>query len=129
MAKHEFSLERGIPFGKGKDAEMQYNVVLRPLKTADVIDARMEAEKVVFANDDQGNAKGITVVSEVTMGLELLRRQVESVGDIQGPLTLKQIRKMHIEDFELLNGEAEKFDEALEVTAKRGRVLQPDSAT
>lgn len=124
MAKIEFTLEHGIPFGRGKDKEMQYDVVLRELTTADVIDARTDSEKVIFVPDDEGNGKAITVVSEVSMGLELLRRQIASVGEIKGPLSMKQLRAMKLTDFDLLNIHAEKLDAATEVIAKRGRLEQ-----
>ncbi|MBV7262560.1 phage tail assembly protein [Photobacterium sp. WH24] len=126
MAKMEFELEHGLPFGRGKDAEMQYDVTLRELTTKDVIDARTAAEKVIFVPDPETHTeKAITVVSEVNMGLELLRRQVARIGDIQGPLTMKQIHQLHLDDFQLLNLNAEKLDAAVEVAAKRGRLERP----
>ena len=130
MAKLDFQLTHGIPFGKGADAELQYEVVLRELTTGDVIDARSDAEQVVFVPDsDSGGTKAITVVSEVKMGIELLRRQIASVGVIHGPLTMGQIRQFHIDDFELVNEQAEKLDSVLEVAAKRGRVEEPSDGS
>ncbi len=126
MAKHEFQFEHGLTFGKGIDAEMQYDVVLRELTTGDIIDAREAAEKVIFPNVEEikTGARPMTVVSEVQVGLELARRQVANVGEIQGPLTVAQLRKLHPADFEALNNNLKLFDDALAVAEARGRVEQ-----
>ncbi|PMI33514.1 hypothetical protein BCT30_04915 [Enterovibrio norvegicus] len=130
MAKIEFSLEHGLLFGKGQDAEPHYDVVLRELTTRDVIEARTKAEQVVFVPDPQtGTERGITVVSEVKMGIELLCRQVASIGDIQGPLSVRQLYGLHVDDFALLNEQAERLDAAVEVAEKRGRLEQPGDGT
>ncbi|ODS10921.1 phage tail assembly protein [Vibrio scophthalmi] len=124
MAKIEFTIEHGLPFGKGEDKEMQYDVTLRSLTTGDVIDARIAAEKVIFAPDPDspGITKAITVVSDVMVGLELLRRQIASVGVLQGPLEMSMLRKFHPEDFDLINKRAEMLDQATQVAEKRGRM-------
>ncbi|MDA0148857.1 phage tail assembly protein [Vibrio sp. LaRot3] len=124
MATDEFTIEHGLPLGKGVDAEMQYDVKLRTLTTGDVIDARVAAEKVIFAPDPDSPeiTKAITVVSDVTMGLELLRRQIASVGEIHGPLEMFQLRKFHPDDFETINQRAELLDKATQVAEKRGRM-------
>ena len=128
MAKIEFQLKHGLAFGKGRDAEMQYEVVLRELTTRDVIEARTNAEQVVFVPDN-GMEKGITVVSEVKMGIELLCRQIESIGEIKGPLSNKELYQLHLSDFALLNEYAEKLDTAVEVAEKRGRLEQSGEST
>ena len=128
MAKIEFQLKHGLAFGKGRDAEMQYEVVLRELTTRDVIEARTNAEQVVFVPDN-GMEKGITVVSEVKMGIELLCRQIESIGEIKGPLSNKELYQLHLSDFALLNEHAEKLDTAVEVAEKRGRLEQSGEST
>ena len=118
MAKLDFQLTHGIPFGKGADAELQYEVVLRELNSGDLIDAALDAERVVFA--DEGK-KAIAYTSDVLYGFELLRRQVSSVGVIQGPLTLKQLRLFAPEDLNLLQGKAEKLDSLMMDMSERGR--------
>ncbi|WNJ96537.1 phage tail assembly protein [Vibrio ruber] len=118
MAKHEFSFRHGLMFGKGKDAEPQYDVVLRELTSADLIDAAMEAERVVFV--DEGK-KAIAYTSEVLYGFELLRRQISSVGEIQGPLTFKQLRQLHPDDLQTLQDETEKLDGLIKGVSERGR--------
>jgi phage FluMu protein gp41 len=44
------------------------------------------------------NGKAVAYCSEVLMGLGMLRRQIASVGEIPGPLSLKQIYAFHPED-------------------------------
>lgn len=109
MAKIEFTLKHGIPFGKGRDAEMQYDVVLRELNAGDIIDASEDAERVMFS--PSGGAVAYT--SNVRAGYELLRRQIASIGDIQGPLEMKDLRRMHRDDMEMLQQKAEALDTLL----------------
>lgn len=130
MANIEFTLSHGLPFGQSNDAELQYDVVLRELTTRDVIEARTKAEQVVFVPDPQtGAERGITVVSEVRMGIELLCRQIESIGEIKGPLPERQLYQLHVDDFALLNEQAERLDAAVGVAEKRGRLEQSGSRT
>jgi phage FluMu protein gp41 len=118
MAKHEFLFKHGLMFGSGNDAELQYDVVLRELRSEDLIDAAMDAERVVFV--DAGR-KALAYTSEVLYGFELLRRQVAAVGEIQGPLTLNQLKKLHPADLQILQDEAEKLDRLVQGVAERGR--------
>ena len=68
MAKIEFQLEHGLPFGKGKDREMQYDVVLRELNGKDVIDASLEAEKVTFISTSDGGVEPVAYTSNILLG-------------------------------------------------------------
>lgn len=117
MAKIEFQLEHGIPLGKGRNAEMQYDVELRELTGADVIDASLEAEKVVFNGDGQA----VAYSSNVIMGYALLCRQVDCIGEIKGPLTLNELRKMHPIDIASLQRHAEELDQLIAKVETRGR--------
>lgn len=115
MAKIEFTLKHGMLFGKGRDAELQYDVVLRELTAGDIIDASEAAEKVMFS--PSGGAVAYT--SNVRAGYELLRRQVESIGDIKGPIEMKELRRMHRDDLEMLQQKAEELDLLLTETATK----------
>lgn len=55
------------------------------------------------------------------MGLELLRRQIASIGSIPGPLSLKQLYQLHPEDLKLLTAKADALDDLLTEVADRGR--------
>lgn len=116
MAILVFDLKHGLKVGKGADAETHYEVELRELTTADVIDSELAAEKVVVVGE-----KGIAYTSGVIMGLELLRRQVARVGEIDGPLSMKLLRLLHPDDMKMLNDKAEEMDKALAGIGNRGR--------
>lgn len=118
MAQMTITLKRGFITGKGTTDEMRHNVVtFRELSSKDVIDAQLEAERVVVGE----NGKAVAYCSEVLMGIGMLRRQIASVGEIPGPLSLKQIYGFHPEDLELLSTRAAALDDLLSETALRGR--------
>ena len=113
MAIMTFDLEHGFKVGESTHSE----VGLRKLATGDYIDAQLAAEKVVVQN-----GKALAYTSDVLMGLELLGRQVEYIGAIQGPFTVKDFRKLHEDDFQLIQKKAEALDNQLaEALAQRGR--------
>ncbi|AUV10769.1 hypothetical protein C2U39_00335 [Aeromonas sp. ASNIH3] len=120
MALITFQLTHGIPgktMGGGDEPLLYREVGLRELTAADLIDAQLDAEKVVVQN-----GKAIAYTSDVLYGLNLLCRQVEYIGEIPGPLTINMIKKMHVDDFGLLQGKAQELDMALaEALAERGR--------
>ncbi|SAP98046.1 Mu-like prophage FluMu protein gp41 [Klebsiella oxytoca] len=118
MAEMNITLKHGYVAGKGTDDEIRYKeVTFRELTSKDVIDAQLEAERVVIGE----NGKAVAYCSEVLMGLGMLRRQIASVGEIPGPLSLKQIYAFHPEDLELLSSKAAALDDLLSETAGRGR--------
>lgn len=115
MAIMTFDLKHGFKVGESTHTE----VGLRKLTTGDYIDAQLAAEKVVVQNN-----KALAYTSDVLMGLELLCRQVEYIGAIQGPFTIKDFRKLEPEDFQLIQNKAEELDNQLaEALAQRGRAL------
>ncbi|CAH6294247.1 hypothetical protein AN2336V5_4053 [Klebsiella oxytoca] len=118
MAEMKITLKHGYVAGKGTDDEIRYTeVTFRELTSKDVIDAQLEAERVVIGE----NGKAVAYCSEVLMGLGMLRRQIASVGEIPGPLSLKQVCAFHPEDLELLSSKAAALDDLLSETASRGR--------
>ncbi|EJI0962862.1 TPA: hypothetical protein LZR68_005262, partial [Escherichia coli] len=84
-------LKDGLPFGTGDETEMQYDVTLRELTAGDLIDAQAAAEKLVMSKEGP-----VLVSSPSRMGLEMLRRQIASVGCIKGPLSLALMRKLSV---------------------------------
>jgi phage FluMu protein gp41 len=120
MAILVFELKHGLTVGKGADAETHYEVELRELTTADVIDSELAAEKVVVVGAN-GSEKGIAYTSGVIMGLELLRRQVARIGEIDGPVSMKLLRQLHPDDMKMLNDKADEMDKALAGIGNRGR--------
>lgn len=118
MAQTTIPLIHGFITGKGTEDETRHmSIVLRELGSKDIVDAQLESERVVISP----NGKAVAYCSEVLMGLELLRRQIASVGDMPGPLSLKQIYQFHPEDLKLLTERADAVDGLLVETATRGR--------
>lgn len=117
MALTTFELEHGLKaMGSGDEPLLYREVGLRELNTNDIIDAQLAAEKVVVHE----NGKAVAYTSDVLYGLELLRRQIEYIGEVKGPIDIKMIRKLHTEDFDLVQRKAQELDQALaEDLAKR----------
>jgi len=118
MAITTFELEHGLKATDEEGESLLYREVgLRELTAADLIDAQIDSEKVVVQH-----GKAIAYTSDVLYGLNLLCRQVEYIGQMKGPLNIKQLKKLHVEDFSLLQTKAQELDMALaEALAERGR--------
>ncbi|EMP7137194.1 TPA: phage tail assembly protein [Serratia marcescens] len=118
MAQMTETLIHGLVTGKGTTDETTHKeVTLRELGSKDIVDAQLAAERVVIGE----NGKAVAYCSEVLMGLELLRRQIASIGSIPGPLSLKQLYQLHPEDLKLLTAKADALDDLLTEVADRGR--------
>ncbi|MGQ5745868.1 hypothetical protein HMPREF3138_20975 [Serratia sp. HMSC15F11] len=118
MAQMTETLIHGLVTGKGTTDETTHKeVTLRELGSKDIVDAQLAAERVVIGE----NGKAVAYCSEVLMGLELLRRQIASIGSIPGPLSLKQLYHLHPEDLKLLTAKADALDDLLTEVADRGR--------
>ncbi|OUS51469.1 hypothetical protein BM607_009435 [Shewanella sp. SACH] len=104
MAVMTFELEHGLKVGDNIHLE----VGLRELTSGDYIDAQIAAEKVIVQD-----GKAIAYTSDVMYGLQLLVRQVEYIGKVQGPIDVKELRKLHQEDFTLLQVKASELDQLI----------------
>ncbi|MCE9848405.1 phage tail assembly protein [Aeromonas allosaccharophila] len=110
MALITFELDHGLKaVGSGDEPLLYREVGLRELTTNDLIDAQLAAEKVVV----HPGGKAVAYTSDVLYGLELLRRQIAYIGEVQGPIEIKMIRKLHTEDFDLIQRKAQELDQAL----------------
>ncbi|MEZ8869547.1 phage tail assembly protein [Vibrio sp. 10N.247.310.56] len=113
MAIMTFQLDHGFKVGEVVHLE----VGLRELNSGDYIDAQLAAEKVIV-ND--GVAMAYT--SDVLYGAELLVRQIEYIGSVKGPFTVKELRKFHQDDFKLVQEKARELDELIaQELENRGR--------
>ncbi|MDA8483590.1 phage tail assembly protein [Pseudomonas resinovorans] len=121
MAKIELTLRDGLPFGKGEEAALQYDATLRSLTAGDIIDARMESERVVETPSGPR-----LVHSPESMALHVLRRQITRIGVISGPLSIAQLRQLSHHDLQLLEGESDALEvaELSERLGNRGRAEQ-----
>ncbi|ECH5074914.1 hypothetical protein FPX35_02250 [Salmonella enterica] len=93
LAKGYVDLLDGLPFGEGR----VYRVTFRELSAKDSIDAEMDAERVM----DTRNGP-ILIASPSLRGVQLLRRQIAAVGEIEGPLSMLQIGQLSERDLSRL---------------------------
>lgn len=124
MATVPVTLTHGLKIGEDtlKDA------VLREPTAGDIIEAQEEAEKLVYTVEDNGNRIVPTLVASPTMvGVHVLRRQIVKIGNLSGPIELDMIKRLHPEDFGLLQAKADELDAATSAeiasreVAQRGR--------
>lgn len=115
-----FKLLDGLPFGTGNDKVLQYDVTFRELTAGDLIDAQVASEKVVMTKEGP-----VLVSSPALMGLEMLRRQIAKVGEINGPLSMTLIKSLTQQDFQRLSIATELRDIAMAASLSndRGRVV------
>ncbi len=119
MSNHKFSLKHGLKVGD----DILKNVVLKPsLSAGEILEASEAAEKLVMVGE-AGYKEPTFVISPTLMGIESLRRQIVSIDDLQGPISLHQIKGLHEEDLRMLNqvaADLEKIKVSQEL-ARRGR--------
>lgn len=119
MAVMTFRLKHGYVMKVDGEAVLQYEVGLKELTGGDIIESQEAAEQVI----ELPNGKVAAYVSDVKMGLNMLCRQVEYIGDVPGPLSIGQLKKLHREDLALLQSKASELDKlTMEAVAARGRV-------
>lgn len=113
MANIKVSLKDGVKLG----GKTHMTVMMRELTPGDLIDAGMAAERAVETPDGY-----IFAVSPTLMGMYALARQIESVGDYDGVVELNDLRRFSREDFEAIQLEAQKLDDAvIKAVMQRGR--------
>lgn len=113
MAVITFDLDDGLKIADVTHKE----VVMRELDSGDIIDAQMASEKITMLNNNP-----VVYTSDVLLGLEMLRRQIERIGTYEGPLSIKDLRKLSPSDFTLVQLKADELDMALaEALKSRGR--------
>ncbi|APB78614.1 TPA: phage tail assembly protein [Pasteurella multocida] len=115
-------LQTGLMFGD----EPQTEVTLRELTTGDLLDAEVAAERMVMSPD----GVPVLVKSPALFGYEILRRQIASIGKINGPISLKMLHSLTSEDLNRISVFAETW-EATKATqvVERGRLDAADTET
>lgn len=93
LQKGYVDLLDGLPFGEGR----VYRVTFRELSAKDSIDAEAEAEQYIETRNGP-----ILIASPSLRGVALLRRQIATVGDIEGPLSMLQIGQLSERDLSRL---------------------------
>lgn len=103
MATVKVTLKTGLTIGETVHKE----ALLREVTAGDLIDATEESEKVVLTPDGYQ-----LLVSNTLVGLNTLRRQIVSIGDHPGPLTISELGHLSGKDMNLLQQQAEILDSA-----------------
>lgn len=117
MAAINVTLEHGLKIG-----DVTHLVAtLRDPNSGDIIDAMEESEKLVLLPGSDRPEPAL-VASPVLVGINTLRRQIVSIGDYKGPLTLAEIKRLHPSDLDRLQKKAEELEAAgLSGLIDRGR--------
>ncbi len=122
MSTIEVTLQKGLRVG-----QISHTIaVLREPSAGDVIDASMDAEKVVMVPtgvDGAGHAvmEPQLVTSPTLVGINVLRRQIVRIGAIDGPLERELLDKLSPTDLNLLQAKAQELEAASIEVAQRGR--------
>ena len=110
MVKKTFTLLDGLQVG---DGPVHKEVVLRDLRAGDVIEATEDAEPA-----DDGRIS--IAASPTRVGMLILIKRIEKLGDLQMPLTEAEFKKLTLRDMNLINKMADE-QEAQTALAARGR--------
>lgn len=115
LQKGYVDLLDGLPFGEGRE----YRVTFRELTAKDSIDAEMDAERYIDTHNGP-----VLIASPSLRGVQLLRRQIAAVGDIEGPLSMLQIGQLSERDLSRLMVAVNLRDTALagKLAGDRGRL-------
>jgi len=113
MSNATFELSDGLMLGE----EKQTSVTLRLPTAGDIIEATEESEKLFTTPDGPALVSSPALVASHT-----LCKQVVSIGDIPGPLSLEQLKKLTPTDMELMHTKSAELEMAsMAVTLSRGR--------
>ena len=110
------TLAHGLKIGD----ELHHQVVLREATAGDILDAQEEAERLMLVPNDDGGVEPMLIASPSRVGVEVLRRQIVSIGDVSGPLDLKLLRRLEPEDLNLLLAKSEQLDGAAVESVQEG---------
>lgn len=89
----QIKLKDGLLIGD----ERVTDLTLRKLTTGDLLDSEVAAEQVKLTS--QGYQ---LIASSAVMSAELYRRSVLKIGDLSGPMSIKQLKSLSMVDYNLL---------------------------
>jgi len=108
MSEITVPLTHGLTVGKA----VFKKAVLREPTAGDVIEAQEESEKLVTTFDEKNKPQHEFIPSPTMVGVHVLRRQIKSIDDCSGPLSLDNIKSLHPEDLSLLQEKANELENA-----------------
>ncbi|MGO2354635.1 MAG: hypothetical protein ACTH58_07845 [Marinomonas foliarum] len=111
------TLHKGLKVGE----KIQNVATLRELNAGDVLKAMEESERVVMVPTANG-IEPTLLMSNALMGVNTLRRQIVSIGEIQGPLEREQLDLLSDRDLDILQTCASDMEKAIaKALIERGR--------
>lgn len=114
MRTVEVLLAQGLTIGD----TVETLAVLREMTAADLIEATEESERLFHTADGP-----CLVASPCMVGMHTLRRQIVSIGEHKGPLTIGELKRLSSPDLSLLQEKAMEMEQAaLKGVTGRGRL-------
>jgi len=99
------------------------------------LDAEEESETLMTIPKIGGGIEHQLILSPARYGINIFRRQIVRIGDATGPFELHELKKLHPDDFALLQNAAEKLDSACaaknasQAVTQRGRTGEGNSSS
>lgn len=106
----KFELQDGLKVGIGSDTVVHKSIEIGRITTALMFDAREAAERPM---ETPGGYQ--LAISPTRLHIELLRRRIKYIGDIQGPISERELKSLSDDDMEIIATRAQQLDEADEV--------------
>ncbi|EBN1281153.1 hypothetical protein CA052_01235 [Salmonella enterica] len=97
----KFTLKHGLAVG----TDIYKDIEIAPLTTFIIQDSQVAAERPVPTPEGYK-----LLVSESRAAIEMVRRRIKYIGDIQGPISEKELRRLHDEDMRLINEKCAELD-------------------
>jgi len=113
----EITLIHGLTVEQDGEPVTHHKTVLKELTVGELFDAQKAAERVIHTDT------GVHLLqSDVEFGIELVRRAIVSIGDIQGPLSVEQMRGLMSSDLTLIQSKLDGYEAAaMQAAEARGR--------
>lgn len=115
MATVKCTLIDGLAIGD----DVLKNVVMRDATAGDIIEAQEDSEKPVLTPD------GYELMSSpALLAINVMRRQIVSIDDNQGPISMAEIKKLSPADLSLIQEKTDELDQAIAAKIASSAVTQ-----
>lgn len=99
MAEHTFKLKHGLNLGK----ELLVDVTIKDHLTGGELRAASESSEVLHVMTlPSGEQEPVLIISPSRMASETMRRQILSIGDVNGPISMAELDRLHEDDIALI---------------------------
>ncbi|MGA5655264.1 hypothetical protein [Rahnella contaminans] len=106
----KFQLKDGLKIGMGENIVTHKECEIMKVTTALLFDAREAAERPVATNDGHK-----LLISPTRLQIEILRRRIKHIGEINGPISENELKSLSDDDVEIIAKHAEKLDDAEDI--------------